>query len=509
MMTEGTFKDSMERYRQLVELCPAGIAVFKRGSMIYLNPSGMNLLGTDQLVDVIGTRPWDWVVENKRVMKREVFGEIQKNGCVKGKELIIRKVTGEIIDIAAGVIYDQSSGTLEIVFEDITQRKRDEEARRMAEDLIRESEDRYFRLQMSLDQFSSGLFGTIEMEDVNQRFIKEVSHVVRSRSVSLVEMGDQTGLKVISGDPVLQTSIVRMMQEMGPDALPVCLLMDTLDGHFLKIAEIQGKSFILCINENCSELIVQAVRIWLETVSRYVSVLYDNFRVIGDLQHELNQLSEHQSSPVWVLRLMFQLSEKERRNLAQDLHDAALQEQIVWYRKLDEVISSAGLSDSVEAELEQIKQGLLDVMYQIRITCNELRPPLLKELGIEKSLEELFAFTQLRSDYTITFHCTQLQRSLSIDLLLHLYRIVQEMLANASKHSNASEVEIVLNGSGSRLFLSYKDNGVGMNLRGSDHLHTKMGVYGIKERVRSLQGDIKFTSELEQGLEIHISIPTA
>ena len=89
---------------------------------------------------------------------------------------------------------------------------------------------------------------------------------------------------------------------------------------------------------------IDAKKIWLETISRYASVLYDNFRVIEDLTRELENLGlSHQIMPVWLLRLMLHLSENERKRLSQDLHDAALQEQIIWYRKLNLIASIVSL----------------------------------------------------------------------------------------------------------------------------------------------------------------------
>ena len=179
---------------------------------------------------------------------------------------------------------------------------------------------------------------------------------------------------------------------------------------------MNGDSSIVCIGGEAPLLMIQAKKIWLETITRYASVLYDNFRVIEDLTRELEKLgSSQQIMPLWLLRLMLHLSENERKRLSQDLHDAALQEQIIWYRKLNQITSDLDLPEHLRPQLEEIEQGLLDVIYQIRITCNELRPPLLKEEGLERSLEALFEFTQLR---TITLYSSTARTSLTISVTI-------------------------------------------------------------------------------------------
>ncbi|WP_052759534.1 PAS domain-containing sensor histidine kinase [Paenibacillus sp. DMB20] len=629
---ERALKESMERYRRLVELSPAAIAVFKDKGLIYLNPSCMKLFGASRMEEMIGSHPRSWLLEDDPDLIAACRDEILQHGFITAKELRIKRLNGGIIDIVANAIYDDQSDTVEIVFEDITERKKVEQAlmeserlnrqiieispvamllhqdyrftyanphallllgaassdeivghrigeithpdshelvmeyvedvyeqqgtsqlgwhrmirrdgkvidveavtapipfmgaktavtivrditerkkqeddRRYAEDLVRESEDRYFRLQMSLDQFSSDSFGMIKEEDLNCRFVREVRQVIGTDLVSFIEVDHHTNVTVTHGGPEIADSILETIFELGPHQLPICELIDTLDGHFVKIGEIRGISCILCIGEPSPFLVIQATRVWLETIARYVSVLYDNFRVIGDLNRELEQIASQQRTPVWLLRLIFQLSEKERKNLAQDLHDAALQDQIVWYRKLDQLMTAPELPENLHRELEKIKQGLLDVMYQIRITCNELRPPMLRELGLERSLEGLFELTQLRSDYAIRFECSGLNHPMNDDLLIGLYRIVQEMLANASKHSGATQVVIKLFGSQDRLCLNYADNGVGMNVEDTERVFSNMGVYGIKERVRSLNGEVRLVSSPDQGLSISISIP--
>lgn|GEM_PF-2618867 len=214
-----------------------------------------------------------------------------------------------------------------------------------------------------------------------------------------------------------------------------------------------------------------------------------------------------QAPPNWLLRLMFQISENGRKRLSQDLHDAVLQDQMALYRYLNQVLTDEPLAPEAHKQLEAISQGLLDVIYQIRLVCNDLRPPLLKEEGLVSSLESLFEHTQLRSDYSILFDANVIYAEIAEDHAIGLYRIVQELLANASKHSGANQVTFRLLSTKAGFQLIYKDNGIGMDTEKTGTSSVSMGLRGIKERVRSMNGTIVLQSFPNQGLSIRIHIP--
>ncbi|WP_106768641.1 PAS domain S-box protein [Paenibacillus faecalis] len=502
--------DSEQFNRQLIEISPVAMLLHKNYICTYVNPKALSLLGASDSKDVIGRSVLDLVHMDSKALVIDYLDEIYKGrGAIQLGEHRILRLDGEVIDaeaVSASVPF-KGGDTFLTIIRDITEQKRVEKERKNAEDRIRKSEERYFQLQMSLDKFSSDLFGMVKVMDLNKRFVEEVCRVLLTDRVSFIEMDDDSNVTITHGYDRISHHMMETLQKCSVKNLPPCEMVSTCDGYFVKIGEVQGKSCILCIGEDSPFPLVQAKKVWLETISRYVSVLYDNFRVIEDLTKELEKLSWQQSPPVWLLRFMFQLSENERKHLAQDLHDSALQEQIIWYRRLDQLLSEKGIPEHLHQELECIKQGLLDVIYQIRITCNELRPPLLQEVGLEGSLHALFEFTQLRSDFAIQFDCSNVSHIVDDDLMIGLYRIVQEMLANASKHSKATQVIIKLYSDNDLIHLYYEDNGIGMNVKDTISNLGSMGVYGVKERVRSMDGEIEFISFPDQGLSIVITVP--
>lgn len=481
---ERALLEGEELNRRLIELSPGAIVLHKDYEIIYANLAGLELFGVSDMRELVGESIFDWIHPDFAEDVRQRLQQIYAQHCVSSLvEQQIVQADGTLIDvevIASTIPYKGDNAGITL-FRDIRERKRADEDRQRAEQSIRESEDRHFRLQTSLDRFSHDLFGVMKVSHLERRLVKEVRDVLGTDHVTIID---------------LESSQIKL-----------CELNETEDGYYLKIGELKGRSKLLCIDEKPAALRITSKRVWLETIARYVCVLLDNFLLIEDLTMELEGTVGQQIAPTWLLRLLFTLSENERKSLSQDLHDSALQEQIVWYRKLEHLVQSSALSGELREQLEQIAQGLLDVIYQIRITCNELRPPMLKEAGLASALHALFDFTQLRTNFCIRFHPAYIEHALNDDQLIALYRIVQEMLANAAKHSSATEVHIGLSSKPCGVQLQYRDNGVGMKLEATEDSFNSMGIYGMKERVRSLNGTIEFQSPESGGMAIYICIP--
>ncbi|MGQ7278971.1 PAS domain S-box protein [Brevibacillus thermoruber] len=354
------------------------------------------------------------------------------------------------------------------IVKDITKRKHDER------ELIK-SEERYKALQQSLNRFSTDLANVMKVSDLENRLIDEVKSVLHVTNVSIEEV------------PRGQEHALRNEQDIwvkiGEKRQPVYLRIET-DQSFLKIEKE-----------------------WLETAVHYVTILYDNLHLLEDLMKRLEELVSNNETPKWMLRLLFRLSEKERAALSSDLHDSVLQDLIIWYRKLESLRSSKVFEDNTARELLQIEEGLLDAIHQIRITCNELRPPFLLKMGLVESLKSLFSYTRMFSNYEIEFFAEQLGASLNEEQILGVYRIVQELLHNATKHSKASKVTIALTGTEDHITFSYSDDGIGMDIAALEGSFQHMGIAGIEKRVLSLEGNVQFHSAPGQGFHVMIQFP--
>lgn len=354
------------------------------------------------------------------------------------------------------------------IVKDITRRKLEER------ELI-ESEQRYKALQQSLNRFSSDLANVMKVSDLEHRLIDEVKSVLHVTEVSVEE--------VPRGEVAKATHCTDTWIKIGEKNHPV----------FLRIALQQS---LLKIEEE-----------WLETAVHYASLLYDNLHLIEDLMKRLEEVVVANETPRWMLRLLFNMSEKERATLSSDLHDTVLQDLIIWYRKLESMRSQGNYEEETRRMLMQIEEGLLDAIHQIRITCNELRPPFLLKMGLVESLKSLFEYTRMFANYEIEFSAEELGTSLNEEQILSLYRIVQELLNNANKHSKAETVQMSIRDHGNTVMFRYSDDGVGMDLSAFAGSFQHMGIAGIEKRVLSIGGKIELQSAPDEGFHVHIRFP--
>lgn len=470
--SELALEESEQRYKSLFENNLDGVfSIDLKGNFVNANQSFEKITGIqiDQLPDrcFIGL-----IYDEDHMSVYQILSDVMKMQEPRDVECrIIRPKHGmRIVNITFVPIFlsGELNGVHGIV-KDITERK-------MEELELIQSEERYKSLQQSINRFSNDLANVMKVTELENRLIDEVKTVLPVTCVSIEEV--PRGKEAAHGN----------MNEV-----------------WIKIAE---KEQFIYLRIGIKQTLLKMEEEWLETAVHYVTILYDNLQFIEDLMKRLENMVTNNETPKWMLRLLFRLSEKERASLSSDLHDSVLQDLIIWYRRLESLRSSNSFSKETQGELIQIEEGLLDAIHQIRITCNELRPPFLLKLGLVESLRSLFSYARMFSNYEIEFSAEKLENPLNEDQILGMYRIVQELLNNATKHSKASKVAIVLTGNVEHIHFSYKDNGVGMDLSFFEGSFKHMGIAGIENRVLSLEGDVELKSAPHEGFQVNITIPT-
>lgn len=283
-------------------------------------------------------------------------------------------------------------------------------------------------------------------------------------------------------------------------------------GFVMKIGERGGKSFvILCLSKmNTPRLTLEELS-WLKTLAFYTNVSIENVMKIEELMSHLEEIKQQESNPVWLKKLMYTIEEKQRSDLARDLHDSVLQDLISLKRQCELFLADFKKDDDpcreeVQDKLVQMNEQMSDVISMTRETCHELRPQLLYDLGLVKALSKLVAQQQERVPFHIRLNTGRFTASLDLDSQLNLYRIIQEFLSNAVKHSQATEVLIMLISIQNKIVLHYEDDGVGFDQEKAYEHSMSMGLSGIKERVRALDGRLRIETSEGKGFKADIEM---
>ncbi|MBD8499422.1 ATP-binding protein [Paenibacillus arenosi] len=367
-----------------------------------------------------------------------------------------------------------------------------------------------YSLQEGLDRYSSALSKVMKRDDLERSLSQEIRTLMPVEDIYFFTIDKGAGSIEHSEDMQLCEEDHKLL--LGRRSLKVADIVTLEDGLCLIIGRRNDQLYAIWIGNkvNNTTFNVDELR-WFKTVANYTSILNENLYLIQNLLNDLEtEMQKGRGASPWVLRLIFCLSENERRRLASDLHDSALQDQLIWFRKLETFLTDYKYELSSESmqQLYDIKEGLLDVIFQIRETCNELRPPLLKELGLQQALDSLLDHMRLHVNYDVQFHVEPLQSMLSEEQITAVYRIVQELLRNTSKHAQANKVWIELRQKNDQVYFTYQDDGIGMDLHQMESSFSHMGMSGIRERVISLEGEIEFHSEKGHGFEVQIMLPT-
>lgn len=205
-----------------------------------------------------------------------------------------------------------------------------------------------------------------------------------------------------------------------------------------------------------------------------------------------------------------EIQETERRRIARDLHDSSLQNLTHTIHEL-ELASKYIDKDPIQAKLElvSISKNIREVINEIRSTIFDLRPMQFDDLGFKESVEQLVNKMKNESSINIIFDVDDLDLN-NKAVLMAIFRIVQECMNNAVKHSDGSLVNIKIKDDGTTFHIEISDDGKGFEvdkvLQNEKENH-HFGLMILEERVNILHGTIDFQSEKDKGTNINIKLP--
>ncbi|RYZ16734.1 MAG: sensor histidine kinase, partial [Chitinophagaceae bacterium] len=193
--------------------------------------------------------------------------------------------------------------------------------------------------------------------------------------------------------------------------------------------------------------------------------------------------------------------EKERSEIGKELHDNV--NQILTTAKL--YIENIGYYPTQQADYVSKSAGLLQrAITEIRNLSKALVTPVLYDIGLRATLDELIGQYRTLHLFTVHFNFDIAEERIENGLQLTVYRILQEQLNNIVKHARASKVSIDIRGEGDRLRICIADNGVGFDLQ---HSRSGLGLHNMKNRVEVFKGEMEMTSAPGKGCSICISFP--
>ena len=207
-----------------------------------------------------------------------------------------------------------------------------------------------------------------------------------------------------------------------------------------------------------------------------------------------------------TLRHLLQSSDHERQLIAYEIHDGLAQQlagAMMQFQIFDHLknVQPKEAAKAYEAGMTMLQQS----HFEARRLISGVRPPILDEAGVVAAVAHLVNDRRQRRGPKIEFH-SRVEFDRLVPVLENaVYRITQEGLTNACRHSRSKCVRVELLQDGDRLHVEVRDWGVGFDA--NEVRDTRFGIEGIRQRVRLLDGRFELEAVPGQGTRIHVELP--
>lgn len=253
---------------------------------------------------------------------------------------------------------------------------------------------------------------------------------------------------------------------------------------------------ILALNET-----VQKAESLAGQISVVLNYLNGDLRKINELVQDAKQKQE------FGLQII-EAQEEERKRVSREIHDgpAQLMANVLIRSELLEKIYTEKGTDAARAEIKDLRVMVRDSLKEVRRIIYDLRPMALDDLGLVPTLDKYLRNVKERSGIDVELHALGKSRRFPNKMEIAIFRLIQESVSNAVKHSDANLIEVKLEFTQKFISLYIRDDGKGFDMS-KPAKSNSFGMMGMRERVELLEGTLKVKSRLNFGTSVYIQIP--
>jgi signal transduction histidine kinase len=225
-------------------------------------------------------------------------------------------------------------------------------------------------------------------------------------------------------------------------------------------------------------------------------------------QVRVRKLRRQREQSAQFSRQLIRSQEQERARIAGELHDGLGQELQLIRNHAEIALRQASPDPDVARQLTSISETAARAIEGVRALSRGLRPPELDQLGLTQALRWLGKNQAESIEQKLDFRVEELDGALSSELEVDFYRVAQEALNNAVKHSGASEITFEALWTEAGLQLSVFDNGRGFNREEVEaNPRSGSGLKNMQARSALLRGTLEWHSEPGVGTRLTLLVP--
>ncbi len=243
-------------------------------------------------------------------------------------------------------------------------------------------------------------------------------------------------------------------------------------------------------------------------------VRLSRIKEIGELGMAFNEMVEqirrYRAGVRQYVADITRTQEEERKRIARELHDDTVQSLIAINQRLE--LTKAALDNPNEARsrLNEVKTMVTGAIASVRQFSRDLRPLTLEDLGLTASMQYLVNQLGQSQGIEIHFKVEGETGSLSSDMEVAIYRILQEALNNIKRHAKATEVRVKVCFTKEQITLTVEDNGQGFEVPEAitDFASSgSFGMMGLHERAQLFGGKVTIDSQPGNGTTVSLMMP--
>jgi PAS domain S-box-containing protein len=358
---------------------------------------------------------------------------------------------------------------------DITDRRQAEQARELAEQALRDSEQ---RLHLAIQ---AGKMYAYEWDAATDKIVRS------AECVDVLGFGDQAGdftrrqllANIHPEDRALFVGAVEQLTPQNP-ALQLSYRLVRPDGSL----------------------------IWLEKIA---SGFFDGqgklLRMIG-MVTDITERKRSELALANASRRLIEAQEQERTRIARELHDDIGQRVALLAVELEQFQQEVPNLPEISSRLGEFHKRTIDLATDVQTLSHELHSARLELMGIASAMRGFCQAFGAKQKAEIDFQTHDLPRPLSREISLCFYRVLQEALHNSVKHSGVRHFEVRFWGASDEIHLTIRDSGAGFDTEAAKG-GRGLGLISMEERLKLLNGTFSIKSQPRQGTTIHARIPVA
>jgi len=457
-----------ERLARMIEILPDMVFVYRDGRIEFINSTGVRMLGAKSAKDVVGRTPFDFIHADFHAEVKERCCALLETGTpAPPMEQRIVRCDGKVrnVEVTATRFEDDRGPAIQVVMRDLTERKLHAQQMAAAEQRVRD-------LEAALDSHS-----IVAITDARGR--------ITYANEKFVELSKYSREELLGRDHRLINSGYHQKEFFRQ-------LWATISRGRIWRGEIQNRA-----KDGTLYWVDTTIFPFLESdgsPNQYVAIRTD-----------VTARKKAEGERARLERQLIDLTEREQRRIGRDLHDG-LGQHLTALEMMNHALVERLRREapSLEPTAQDISKHIRQIITHARQLSHGLCPVALDADGLMNALKELAELTRNSGRIQCEFVCPQAVQLADLNVATQLYRIAQEAVSNAVRHSGAKRIRISLTRSGARLELGVEDDGKGLPKKldqqrglGLSTMHYRARLIGANLEMASVPNDgVRFSCTL-------------